>query len=46
MKQYEKKFLVNSIPNISEIEPILYQRYFTYIGQDGQVRVQKRRRKV
>ena len=42
MKKFERKFLVNSIPDISQIQPILYRRYFTYIGQDGQVRVQKR----
>ena len=45
MKTYERKFLVKDekdIPDLSNIEHILYERYFMYIGQDGQVRVQKR----
>lgn len=42
MKEFERKFLVKIIPDISGIAPISYERYFTYIGQDGQVRVQKR----
>ncbi len=42
MKKYEKKFLVNKIPDIKCLQPIIYERYFTYIGKQGQVRVQRR----
>lgn len=42
MKVYERKFLCKSLPVLSHIKPVIYERYFTYIGKDGQVRVQKR----
>lgn len=42
MKEYERKFLCNCIPDLNHIKPVIYERYFTYIGEDGQIRVQKR----
>lgn len=45
MKLYERKFLVKKTPDLSGIVPVLYERYFIYIGQDGQIRVQKRGKK-
>lgn len=45
MKEYERKFLCKHIPNLNHIKPVIYERYFTYIGEDGQVRIQKRGKK-
>lgn len=42
MKAYERKFLCKRLPILSHIKPVIYERYFTYMGKDGQVRVQKR----
>ena len=42
MKEYERKFLCKNLPVLNHIKPVVYERYFTYIGEDGQVRVQKR----
>lgn len=45
MKKYERKFLINNIPNLQGIEPTIYERYWIYIGDDGHIKVQKRENK-
>ena len=42
MKEFERKFLVNSLPDLSGLTPTKYVRCFLYIGSDGQIRAQQR----
>lgn len=42
MKEIERKFLVREIPDLKDIKPIRYERYFIQNTELQQIRVQKR----
>lgn len=42
MKKYERKFLINILPDMHNIQPVIYERYWIYIRKDEHVKVQKR----
>lgn len=45
MREIERKFLVKELPNLNNIEPIRYERYFLDDSEDKQVRIQKKSNK-
>lgn len=42
MKEIERKFLIKDLPNLKDINPIRYERYFLNNDDNDQVRIQKR----
>lgn len=41
-KEIERKYLINQIPNLDNIKPIRYERYYINDDIDNQIRVQKK----
>lgn len=44
-KEIERKYLIKSMPNLSNIIPIRYERYYISDNIDNQIRVQKKNTK-
>jgi len=42
MKEIERKFLIKTIPNLDNITPIRYERYFLSNNNDEEIRIQKK----
>lgn len=41
-KEIERKFLIKTMPNISGLESILYERYFIFRNKNIEIRVQRK----
>lgn len=42
MQEIERKFLVTALPNLVDKTPLAYERYFLYIGETFEIRIQKK----
>lgn len=42
MMEIERKFLVRKLPDLSGIKSILYERYYLFVGNGVEVRIQKK----
>lgn len=45
MKEVERKFLVKDLPDLSDLEPIQYERYFLEITEKSETRIQSKNNK-
>lgn len=41
-KEIERKYLIKQMPNLKNIKPIRYERYYINDNIDNQIRVQKK----
>ena len=41
-REIERKFLVNKLPNISQLEATEYERYFLFIDENSEIRIQRK----
>lgn len=44
-KEIERKYLIKQMPNLKNIKPIRYERYYINDNIDNQIRVQKKANK-
>ena len=44
MKKYERKYLIKELPDLKQLVPIHYERYFLYLGKFIKIRAQQKDR--